>query len=469
MLDSTPLQDLHIRVIGTGYVGLVVGACFAELGYRVVCVDKDERKVESLRQGKVLFYESKLESLVTENLRSGRLSFTAKLSPAASGITVFFIAVGTPSNPDGSADLSYVVEASGNIGDMINGYSIVITKSTVPIGTTYRVKKIVQERLKQRGLGHIPFDVGNNPEFLREGSAVKDFMQPNRIVIGTDSHTCSKWIKALYRPLTDKGYPLVEMDVISSEMTKYASNTMLASRISFMNEMSRICDAVGADIESVRKGMVYDNRIGSQFLYPGVGYGGSCFPKDVKALIHTASELQLDSPLLHAIEKVNQEQKKTLVRMVNRLFGNSLKGVRLAVWGLAFKPDTDDIRESPALDTIRQLRNQGAILQVHDPMAMDNAKRELGEEGILYKPEPYEALHDADALLLLTEWPNYRAADLSRINSILRKPIVLDGRNVYDPIMMKEAGIQYFCIGRNASSPQFKLENVPKPGFKERG
>lgn len=448
MQDQGIPQDLHIRVIGSGYVGLVAGACFAELGYNVVCVDQSADKVDSLKKGKVPFYEPGLDKLVLENLNRGRLSFSTELAPGASSPTVYFIAVGTPSSPSGSADLSYVIEASKNIGDIINGYSIVITKSTVPIGTTYRVKQIVQERLKNRGLDHIPFDVVNNPEFLREGCAVKDFLEPNRVVIGTDSGTSSHWMNILYRPLTEKGFPLVEMDITSSEMTKYASNTILASRISFMNEISRICEAVGADIESVRKGMAYDTRIGTQFLSSGVGYGGSCFPKDVKALIYTATEQNVDSPLLRAIEKVNEEQKILLVRKVNRHYGNNLNGIRLAIWGLAFKPDTDDIREAPALDTIRLLREQGAVLQVHDPIAMDNAKRELGEDHILYVSDPYQALDNADALLLLTEWPLYRSADLSRVKSLLKRPVIFDGRNVYNPEKMREFGFLYSGVGR---------------------
>lgn len=451
MQDQISPQNLHIRVIGSGYVGLVAGACFAELGYTVVCVDQNEAKVASLSQGTVPFYEPGLEDLVAVNIKKGRLSFSSQLSPGdtPSHPTVYFIAVGTPSNPDGSANLNYVWEASRNIGDRINGYSIIVTKSTVPIGTTRRVKEIIGERLAARGLHWMAFDAVNNPEFLREGCAVRDFLEPNRIVIGTDTETSSNWMRALYSPLMDKGYPLVEMDIASSEMTKYASNTMLAARISFMNEMSRICDAIGADVESVRKGMAYDTRIGPQFLSPGVGYGGSCFPKDVKALIHTAQELQLDSPLLKAIETVNEEQKKTLVRKVNLMFGKRLNGIRLAVWGLAFKPDTDDMREAPALDTIRLLREQGALLQVHDPMAMDNARLELGEEGLLYVNDPYEALQDAEALLLLTEWTVYKTADLARVKSQLKRPVVLDGRNIYDPLRMRDLGFIYQSIGRS--------------------
>lgn len=441
-------QDIHIRVIGTGYVGLVAGACFAELGYKVVCVDQNEEKVKTLKLGKVPFYEPGLDELVVENMKQGRLSFTTRIAPGDSSPTIYFIAVGTPSSPDGSADLSYVMEASKNIGDTINGYSVVITKSTVPIGTTQQVKAILRERLDARGLGHIPFDVVNNPEFLREGCAVQDFLEPDRVVIGTETSAASQWMKLLYKPLTDKGYPLIEMDITSSEMTKYASNSMLASRISFMNEISRICDAVGANVERVRKGMSYDTRIGPKFLSAGVGYGGSCFPKDVKALIHTASQNQVDSPILKAIEDVNKDQKILLVHKLNELYGNKLAGFRIAIWGLAFKPDTDDIREAPALDTIRLLREQGAVLQVHDPMAMENSRRELGEDHVEYMSDPYKALKDADALLLMTEWEQYVSADLNRMRSLLKSPVVLDGRNVFDPETMRSLQFIYSSVGR---------------------
>ncbi|MBD0381585.1 UDP-glucose dehydrogenase family protein [Paenibacillus sedimenti] len=439
---------MKICMIGTGYVGLVVGACFAEMGHQVICVDNNPAKITSLQNGQVPIYEPGLEQLVERNVQDGRLSFSLDLAQSVASSQFIFIAVGTPPAEDGSADLTYVMNAVQQIGASIHAYAIVITKSTVPIGSAERIRGVIQEELMKRGLSELDFDIVSNPEFLREGAAVEDFLHPNRIVVGTDNSRALEYMEKLYLPLTSQGHPLVHMDIASAELAKYASNAMLATRISFMNEIAGICESVGADIEWVRRGMEFDHRIGSYFLSAGVGYGGSCFPKDVRAIIQSATERNVPTHILEAVDKVNHKQKKKLYEMVVSHFGEDLSRLKLAVWGLSFKPETDDIREAPSIETIELLRQRGVNIQAHDPVALQNAYQALGEENIKYFTNPYEALMDADALLLFTEWKQYRFADLGRIKSLLKQPILFDGRNLFDPEMMKEEGFVYQSIGR---------------------
>lgn len=439
---------MKICMIGTGYVGLVVGACFAEMGHHVICVDTNPVKIASLQNGQVPIYEPGLEQLVERNVQEGRLSFSLDISGTVAQSQFIFIAVGTPPAADGSADLTYVMSAVQQIGASIQDYAVVITKSTVPIGSSERIRGIIQEQLKKRGLMDLEFDIVSNPEFLREGAAVKDFLHPNRIVVGSDNPRALTFMEELYMPLTSKGYPLIHMDIASAELTKYASNAMLATRISFMNEIAGICESVGADIERVRQGMELDHRIGSYFLSAGVGYGGSCFPKDVRAIIQSATERNVPTHILEAVDKVNHKQKKKLFEMVVGHFGEDLTGLKLAVWGLSFKPETDDIREAPSIETIEQLRRRGVQIQVHDPVALQNAYQALGEDNVSYFTGLYQALMDADALLIFTEWKQYRSADLCRIKSLLKHPILFDGRNLFDPDRMKDEGFVYQSIGR---------------------
>ncbi|MBA2938499.1 UDP-glucose/GDP-mannose dehydrogenase family protein [Paenibacillus sp. CGMCC 1.16610] len=439
---------MKICMIGTGYVGLVVGACLAEMGHEVICVDNNPAKISALLNGQLPIYEPGLERLVERNVLESRLSFSLDISESVAQSQFIFIAVGTPPAEDGSADLTYVMKAVEQIGASIRDYAIVITKSTVPIGSSERIRGIIEEQLKNRGLTDLEFDIVSNPEFLREGAAVNDFLNPNRIVVGSSNPRALAYMEKLYLPLTSKGFPIVHMDIASAELAKYASNAMLATRISFMNEMAGICEAVGADIERVRQGMELDHRIGSYFLSAGVGYGGSCFPKDVRAIIQSATERNIPTHILEAVDKVNHKQKQKLFEMVVGHFGEDLKGLRLAVWGLSFKPETDDIREAPSIETIEQLRKRGVQIQVHDPVALQNAYQALGEENITYFTGPYQALMDADALLIFTEWKQYRSADLGRIKSLLKQPVLFDGRNLFNPYMMKEEGFVYQSIGR---------------------
>jgi len=439
---------MKICMIGTGYVGLVVGACFAEMGHQVICVDNNPAKIASLQNGQVPIYEPGLEQLVERNVEAGRLSFSLDLTDSAQHSQFIFIAVGTPPAEDGSADLTYVMNAVRQIGASLNQYAIIITKSTVPIGSSEMIRSLIQAELAQRGMSDLAFDMVSNPEFLREGAAVGDFLRPNRIVVGSDNERALQYMQQLYLPLTNQGYPLIHMDIASAELAKYASNAMLATRISFMNEMAGICESVGADIERVRQGMELDHRIGSYFLSAGVGYGGSCFPKDVRAIIQSASERNVPTHILEAVDKVNHKQKKKLYERVSTHFGDDLSQLRIAVWGLSFKPETDDIREAPSIETIELLRQRGVVIQAHDPVALQNAYQALGEQNMVYYSDPYQALMDADALLLFTEWKQYRAADLRRVRSLLKQPIVFDGRNLFDPERMKEAGFIYQSIGR---------------------
>jgi UDPglucose 6-dehydrogenase len=432
---------MDVAVIGTGYVGLVAGTCLAELGHSVTCVDTDADKVRVLRGGGLPIYEPGLEEMVPRNITAGRLSFTTDLATAMAPAEVVFIAVGTPPGEDGAADLQHVEAVARSIGSLLDDYKVLVVKSTVPVGTCERVQELVSERVE------VAFDVVSNPEFLREGVAVRDFMAPDRIVVGTSTERSREVMARLYAPLVEAGAPLVTMDVRSSELTKYAANAMLATRISFANEMANLCARVGADIEHVRKGMGSDRRIGPHFLQAGVGYGGSCFPKDVKALVRTAAANDLSLRILDAVERVNEAQKGLFVSQVLDAFGSELQGRVFAVWGLAFKPDTDDMREAPSLTVIRGLPAAGAKVRVHDPAAHETARVELGDS-VDYVEDPYGCLEGADALLLLTEWSLYRTPDWARVHGLLRGDRVYDGRNLWSPDEVRSAGLQYAGVGR---------------------
>ncbi len=437
---------MKLCVIGTGYVGLVAGTCFAEGGNDVVCVDNVAAKIETLRQGKVPIYEPGLAELIRRNAAEGRLSFTTDLPDAVRRSLVCFIAVGTPSGADGAADLSAVIEVARAIGRLMDGYRVIVTKSTVPVGTSARIRKEVA------GVTTHLFDVVSNPEFLKEGAAIEDFLKPDRVVIGADSQRAVEVMRELYEPFVRTGNPILTMDNTSAEMTKYAANALLATRISFMNEVANLCERVGADVDQVRRGIGYDRRIGHHFLFPGVGYGGSCFPKDVKAVIHTAREHGMDFPLLSAVEDVNAAQKRRLVEKVVEEFGPDLHGRRFAVWGLAFKPRTDDMREAPAIEVVEGLLAKGATVAVHDPEAMVEARKVFGER-VTYHRVNYEALQGADALLIVTEWNEFRRPDFPRMKQLLRSPLIFDGRNLYEPDVMREHGFTYRPIGRNVVRP----------------
>ena len=432
---------MHITVIGTGYVGLVGGACLAEVGHDVICADIDEEKIARLNGGEIPIYEPGLEPLVASNLSAGRLSFTTDVEEAVRASQVVFIAVGTPSDEDGSADLKHVLAVAHTIGRAMNDEKVVITKSTVPVGTARLVRAAIEEETDQA------FHVCSNPEFLKEGDAVDDFMKPDRVVVGVESDKAGQIVRDLYAPFVRQGNEILIMDVPAAEITKYAANAMLATRISFMNGVARLCEAVGADINMVRKGIGSDARIGRPFLYPGVGYGGSCFPKDVKALIRTFAEHGAPTELLQAVEDINEVQKRLILDRVVRRFGEELAGKVFAVWGLAFKPNTDDMREAPSLVTIAGLLGRGARIVAHDPVAMDEARRRLGDT-IELRDNNYDALEGADALLIHTEWLPYRRPDFLRIKELLKEPVIVDGRNLYAPDRMKELGFEYYSVGR---------------------
>jgi UDPglucose 6-dehydrogenase len=434
---------MKLCVVGTGYVGLVAGTCFAESGNDVVCVDNVVAKIDALRRGEVPIYEPGLEELIRRNVAEGRLTFSTELADGVRGSRVCFFAVGTPEREDGSADLSAVLAVARGVAQTMDGYRIVVTKSTVPVGTHAKI------RAAMAPLTSHPFDVVSNPEFLKEGAAIEDFMKPDRVVIGAGSPEAFKTMRELYEPFVRTGAPILEMDNASAEMTKYAANALLATRISFMNEIANLCERVGADVEFVRRGVGYDRRIGHHFLFPGVGYGGSCFPKDVQAVIHTAHEHGMKFPLLGAVEEVNDAQKRLLVEKVVAELGNDLRGKRLAVWGLAFKPRTDDMREAPAITVINGLLDRGAEVAVHDPEALAQARRVFTDR-VTYHRVNYEALAGADALLIVTEWNEFRRPDLDRMKRLLKRPIVFDGRNIYDPEVMREHGFTYVPIGRAA-------------------
>lgn len=437
---------MNITVVGTGYVGLVTGTCFAETGINVTCVDIDEKKIEQLRKGEVPIYEPGLDVLLERNIDKGRISFTTSLQKGIKDCDAVFIAVGTPPDEDGSADLKYVLGVAREIGQHMEDYKVVITKSTVPVGTSFKVKAAVEEELASRNV-RIPFDVASNPEFLKEGSAVDDFLKPDRIVVGVESKRAEKVMKRLYKPFLMNGHPLLFMDIFSSEMTKYAANSMLATKISFMNDIANLCELVGANVDLVRKGIGSDSRIGNKFIYPGTGYGGSCFPKDVQALVRTADEYGHSLEILKAVEAVNYRQKTTLVEKIKRHFGENLKGKQFGMWGLSFKPKTDDMRESPSLVIIEELRALGATVRAYDPVAMEEAERILGDT-IEYAKDEYDAIIEADALILVTEWSEFRMPNFRILEKLMNQKTIFDGRNVYDPEEMDELGFTYYSIGR---------------------
>ena len=437
---------MNIAIVGTGYVGLVSGACFAEVGIDVTCVDIDADKIEKLKEGKIPIYEPGLEDLVSRNTKAGRLHFTTDLRNCIDNTDVVFCAVGTPPDEDGSADLRYVEAVAREFGSLINRYTIFVTKSTVPVGTYKIVRRVIDEELARRGVS-VEFDLASNPEFLKEGAAIKDFMSPDRVVIGTDSARARKKMERLYRPFLLNNFRVIFMDIASAEMTKYAANSMLATRISFMNDIANLCELVGADANMVRKGIGTDARIGTKFLYPGCGYGGSCFPKDVKALAKTGRDAGYSMSIIEAVERVNDRQKHVVFDKLKKELG-SLEGKRIALWGLAFKPETDDMREAPSLIVIDRLLKEGAAVTVYDPVAMDECRRRIGDT-VSYARDMYDATMDADALALLTEWKQFRLPSWRVVHKAMRGNIVVDGRNIYDAAELAEEGFIYKCIGKN--------------------
>lgn len=437
---------MRIAIVGTGYVGLVSGTCFAEMGADVTCVDVDSRKIERLVKGEIPIYEPQLDEMVCRNVKEGRLHFTTDLAECIDNVEIVFSAVGTPPDEDGSADLKYVLDVARTVGRNMHGYVLLVTKSTVPVGTAAKVRAAISEELAKRR-ADIPFDVASNPEFLKEGSAIKDFMSPDRVVVGVDSERARELMTRLYRPLMLKSFRVLFTDIASAEMIKYAANSMLATRISFMNDIANLCEKVGADVNMVRQGIGADSRIGSKFLYPGCGYGGSCFPKDVKALIRTAQKNGCEMRVLEAVEEVNEEQKHLVFKKLYRFYGGELKGRRVAIWGLAFKPDTDDMREATSLVTIDLLSKAGCEISVYDPVAMGECRRRVGDK-VCYAKDMYDAVDGADALLMLTEWKQFRMPLWDDVKALMKTPLVIDGRNIYDPETMTGMGFSYTCIGR---------------------
>lgn len=438
---------MNIAIVGTGYVGLVTGACFADTGVNVTCVDVDEKKIAELKQGKMPIYEPGLDELVTKNYAAGRLHFTTSLEAVLNEQDIIFSAVGTPPDEDGSADLKYVLQVARTIGRNLNKYVVVVTKSTVPVGTAVKIRDVINEELEKRGV-QIDFDVASNPEFLKEGSAIKDFMSPDRVVVGVDSERAKRLLTRLYKPFLLVNFRVIFMDIPSAEMTKYAANSMLATRISFMNDIANLCEKVGADVNMVRDGIGSDARIGRRFLYAGCGYGGSCFPKDVKALVKTADDNGYSMEVLKAVERVNERQKALLFTKLQKAFGNiSLNGHTVTLWGLAFKPETDDMRESTALVMIRLLSEAGCKIRVYDPIAMEECRRRVGDV-VTYCRDMYDAVDGSEALLLLTEWKQFRLPDWQKVKDRMKRPLLIDGRNIFDAQEMKELGFDYHCIGR---------------------
>ncbi|HUX43070.1 MAG TPA: UDP-glucose/GDP-mannose dehydrogenase family protein [Rectinemataceae bacterium] len=442
---------MHIAMIGTGYVGLVSGTCFAEMGNSVWCIDVDAKKIEGLKKGVLPIYEPGLEEMVHRNAKEGRLKFTTNFSEAIPGADICFIAVGTPPGEDGSADTRYVLSAAASIAREMSGYTVVVDKSTVPVGTSEVVRATMAAELAKRAVAH-EFDVVSNPEFLKEGVAIEDFLRPDRVVVGCDSPRAERKMRELYEPFIRNQHPILFMDIKSAEITKYAANAMLATRISFMNEIAELCDKVGGDINNIRLGIGSDARIGMSFLYAGTGYGGSCFPKDVKELVAVGARNGVDMEIIRAVEAVNERQKFTLVRQVIEHFGERLDGRTFAIWGLAFKPQTDDMREAPAVVIINELVARGARIKAYDPEAFAQAAVYLGQakDAIEYVEDQYEVLEGADALILVTEWKQFRQPDFEIIRGNLKGAIIFDGRNQYDPSMMKSLAFEYHCIGRNA-------------------
>lgn len=437
---------MKIAIVGTGYVGLVSGACFAEMGVEVTCVDIDEKKIESLQQGVIPIYEPGLDEMVARNRREGRLRFTTRLTDCLDDVEAVFCAVGTPPDEDGSADLTYVLNVAHEVGANMKKYTLVVTKSTVPVGTAEKVKAAIREELERRGID-TDFDVASNPEFLKEGAAVKDFMSPDRVVVGVESERAKELMTRLYSPFMLNNFRVLFTDIPSAEMIKYAANSMLATRISFMNDIANLCELVGADVNMVRKGIGADTRIGSKFLYPGCGYGGSCFPKDVKALIRTAEQQGYDMRVLKAVEAVNERQKSVLFEKLSRFYRGDLQGRTVALWGLAFKAETDDMREATSLVTIARLLDAGCTVRVFDPVAMPECRRRLGG-AVVYARDMYDAVLGADALLLLTEWKQFRLPSWEVVRRSMNRPVVFDGRNIYDPAELRSMGFSYASIGR---------------------
>ena len=437
---------MKIAIVGTGSVGLVSGTCFAEIGVNVTCVDTNKEKIESLQKGNIPIYENGLEEMVLRNMKAKRLKFTTSLESCLDEVEVIFSAVGTPPDEDGSADLKYVLEVARTIGRNMKQYKLVVTKSTVPVGTASKVRAVIQEELDKRGVT-VDFDVASNPEFLKEGNAISDFMSPDRVVVGVESARAEKLMSKLYKPFLLNNFRVIFMDIPSAEMTKYAANSMLATRISFMNDIANLCEIVGADVNMVRSGIGSDTRIGRKFLYPGIGYGGSCFPKDVKALIKTAEQNGYTMRVLTAVEEVNENQKSVLFEKLMKQFNGDLQGKTVALWGLAFKPETDDMREAPALVLIDKLLKAGCKVRAYDPAAVQECKRRIGDT-IYYACDMYDAVLDADVLMLVTEWKEFRLPSWAVIKKTMSRQIVLDGRNIYDKKEMEELGFIYHCIGK---------------------
>ena len=437
---------MKIAIVGTGYVGLVSGTCFAEIGVNVTCVDTNKEKIESLQKGNIPIYENGLEEMVLRNMKAKRLKFTTSLESCLDEVEVIFSAVGTPPDEDGSADLKYVLEVARTIGRNMKQYKLVVTKSTVPVGTASKVRAVIQEELDKRGVT-VDFDVASNPEFLKEGNAISDFMSPDRVVVGVESARAEKLMSKLYKPFLLNNFRVIFLDIPSAEMTKYAANSMLATRISFMNDIANLCEIVGADVNMVRSGIGSDTRIGRKFLYPGIGYGGSCFPKDVKALIKTAEQNGYTMRVLTAVEEVNENQKSVLFEKLMKQFNGDLQGKTVALWGLAFKPETDDMREAPALVLIDKLLKAGCKVRAYDPAAVQECKRRIGDT-IYYACDMYDAVLDADVLMLVTEWKEFRLPSWAVIKKTMSRQIVLDGRNIYDKKEMEELGFIYHCIGK---------------------
>ena len=437
---------MNIAIVGTGYVGLVSGTCFAEMGVNVTCIDVNEEKIQALLNGNIPIYEPGLDEMVLRNNKEGRLHFTTDITTCLNDVDIVFSAVGTPPDEDGSADLKYVLEVARTVGRNMNKYLVLVTKSTVPVGTAKKIKQAIQDELDKRGVS-IPFDVASNPEFLKEGAAIKDFMSPDRVVIGVESEKAKEMMTRLYRPMMLNNFRVIFTDIPSAEMIKYAANSMLATRISFMNDIANLCELVGADVNMVRKGIGADTRIGNKFLYPGCGYGGSCFPKDVKALIKTAEKNGYDMRVLKAVEEVNETQKSILYKKLLEYYQNDLKGKKVAIWGLAFKPETNEMREATAVVMIQKITEAGCKVKVYDPIAINECKRRIGNT-VEYATDMYDAVLNADALLLLTEWKQFRMPSWGVVKKTMNQAVLIDGRNIYDEQEMKEIGFDYMCIGK---------------------
>lgn len=439
---------MNIAIVGTGYVGLVTGACFSEMGINVVCIDIDKKKIGMLNEGVMPIYEPGIQELVAKNVKEGRLTFSTSLKENIDKVSIVFSAVGTPPDDDGSADLKYVLDVARTVGQNMKDYVLLVTKSTVPVGTAPKVREVIQQELDKRGV-NIEFDVASNPEFLKEGAAIKDFMSPDRVVVGVESERAALLMERLYKPFVLNGFPIIFMDIASAEMSKYAANAMLATRISFMNEIARLCEVTGANVEMVRKGIGSDKRIGTSFLYAGAGYGGSCFPKDVKALVHIGEEHGVPMKIVEAVESVNEEQKEIVFKKLMYAFNGKLSGKTIALWGLSFKPDTDDMREAPSLVVIDKLVKAGATVRAFDPVSINEAKRRIGDK-VTYCSSIYEAAKDADAIALVTEWKQFRMPSWTKIKQLMKDNVIIDGRNIYDHAEMQSEGFRHYSIGKKS-------------------